>query len=172
MQKLLKLFEELNEYLQIYFHAYNEFRTQALKEDVESKKKAAIEQMRDALILIEDVIEKIETCYSDELRLFYKTLSKDEIEELNSEYIESINRLDNIQFSLKLPALQKYTEVIDLHKRLIARFNVMENNIKVYNNSEVVQSFGFKIISPEEAHKKYDEMRVMIKEETLKNYDN
>lgn len=172
MQKLLKLFEELNEYLQIYSHAYTEFRTQALKEDVESKKKAAIERMQDTLTLIEDVIERIETCYSDELRLFYKTLSKDEIEELNSEYIESINRLDNIQFSLKLPALQKYTEVIDLHKRLIARFNVMENNIKVYNNSEVVQSFGFKIISPEETHKKYDEMRAMIKEETLKNYDN
>lgn len=172
MQKLLKLFEELNEYLQIYFHAYNEFRTQALKEDVESKKKAAIEQMQDALILIEDVIEKIESCYSDELRLFYETLSKDEIEELNSEYMESINRLDNIQFSLKLPALQKYTEVVDLHKRLITRFNVMENNIKVYNNSEVVQNFGFKIISPEEAHKKYGEMRAMIEEENLKNYDN
>lgn len=44
MQKLLKLFEELNEYLQIYSHAYTEFGTQALKEDIESKKKAAIEQ--------------------------------------------------------------------------------------------------------------------------------
>lgn len=44
MQKLLKLFEELNRYLQIYSHAYTEFRTQALKEDIESKKKAAIEQ--------------------------------------------------------------------------------------------------------------------------------
>lgn len=171
MQKLLKLFEELNEYLQIYSHAYTEFRTQALKEDIESKKKAAIEQMQDALTLIEDVIERIETCYSDELQLFYKTLSKDEIEEINSEYMESINRLDNIQFSLKLSALQKYKEVIDLHKRLIAKFNVMENNIKVYNNSEVVQDFGFAIISPEEAHRKYDEIRALIKEETLKKYN-
>lgn len=36
----------------------------------------------------------------------------------------------------------------------------MENNIKFYNN----QNLGFKIISPEEAHKYYLNMRKQIRE--------
>lgn len=158
--QLLYLFQELNKYLDIYIKAYTTYRLQIKKENVESKKQAALEQMEDALLMIEDVINRIDSYYQEQSGQFASTISKEDIEIIEDEYIETLTRIDNVEVSLSLNSIQTIPEIVECHKKLLSKFEIMEDNIKFYNN----RNLGYKIISPEEAHKYYLNMRKQIRE--------
>lgn len=158
--EILQLFRELNKWLSQYSKAYILYRTQTKQENVESKKIFALDQMREALSMIESIIDKINFYFEDSIGDFVTGLTENELDEINDEYVELLTRLDNIEISYSLPTIRENTEVSEMHERLINRFTVMESNINYYNN----HNLGFKVISPEEAHKYYDSMRKRVRE--------
>lgn len=158
---LINLFQKLNHQLDIYIKAYTTYRLLLKKEDLNSKKESALEQMQDALLMISDIINKIDSYYKEETRNFVSDISKEDLEIIDDEYIETLNRIDNIELSLSLKSLQKFPEIVENHKKLLNRFSTMENNIEYYNKRA---NLGFKIISPEEAHKHYDNLKKQIRE--------
>lgn len=158
---LIYLFEELNRYLDKYIKAYTTYRLQIKREDAESKKASALEQMQEALDMIEDIMSRIDEYYSDEVGHFVSDISKEDIEIIEDEYIETLTRIDNIELSLSLSSIQKFPEVVECHELLLRKFKIMEDNIEIYNKQA---NLGFKIISPEEAHKYYDNMKKQIRE--------
>lgn len=158
--EILQLFRELNKWLSQYSKAYILYRTQTKQENVKSKKTFALDQMREALSMIEGIIDKIDFYFEDSIGDFVTGLTENELDEINDEYVELLTRLDNIEISYSLPTIRENTEVSEMHERLINRFTVMESNISYYNS----HNLGFKVISPEEAHKYYDSMRKRVRE--------
>lgn len=158
---LIYLFEELNKYLDKYIKAYTTYRLLIKRENVESRKASALEQIQEALEMIEDIMSRIDEYYSDEIGQFVSDISEEDLEIIKDEYIETLTRIDNIELSLSLSSIQKFPEIVECHKLLLRKFEILESNIEIYNKQA---NLGFKIISPEDAHEYYDNMRKQIRE--------
>lgn len=170
--KLLKLFDKLQHWILEYEDAYRNYKLCLRKQEsfTHETAKDAKSRMEYALTEIKYLREKISKCFTKEGYVeLLETLTKEAVEEISDRYQELFNEVTYIKMEMTLPGVQKFPELMEMHSQVTKQFEILNNNIKFYNNQPEVVEFGFKIISPEEAAELYGERYSILQQKLKEN---
>ena len=109
--------------------------------------------------------------FDDEPREFSPVSEEIKIK-IDEEYMELINSMEFIEHSMQISSNQKIPKILEMHGNLINEFDELENKITEYNHKAEAKSLEFRFISPENAHKNYEEMSKRINDIWERNFQN
>ena len=182
IEQLIDLLQKLNHSVNEYFLAYKDLK-KSIKLLSESENKSSnnneIEKAKlkkaDAERKIESAAEEVISILNkiDELfiEVYLKPMNEEIKNEVDDEYMELVNSMKAIEESMLVPSTKKCSDIIEMHKKLLEKFSKFEGNITVYNKKAESENWDFKFSSPEDAHKKYDDMSKHIHDNWKKEFE-
>lgn len=173
IEELFELLQKLNHSVNDYIFSCKSCKT-ALKtssesegnteEDTERKMHSGFDEMKKNLA-------EINKFFDDEPREISPVSEEIKIK-IDEEYMELINSMEFIKHSMQISSNQKIPKISEMQGNLINEFDELENKITEYNHKAEAKGLKFRFISPENAHKNYEEMSKKINDNWERNFRN
>lgn len=172
IEELFGLLQKLNHSVNDYIFSCKAYKTvlktssesEGNTEDVERKMHSVFDETK-------KILAEMNKLFDDEPREFSPVSEEIKIK-IDEEYMELINSMEFIEHSMQISSNQKIPKILEMHGNLINEFDELENKITEYNHKAEAKSLEFRFISPENAHKNYEEMSKRINDIWERNFQN
>lgn len=173
IEELFGLFQNLNHSINEYIFSCKSYKT-ALKLSSESEgntEKDAESRMHSVFDETKKNLAEINKFFDDEPREISPVSEEIKIK-IDEEYMELINSMEFIKYSMQITSNQKIPKISEMHGNLIKEFDELEKRITEYNHKMEAKGLEFRFITPEDAHNNYEEMSKKINDNWERYFQN